>query len=409
MGKNILYINQYFKTPEEPGITRSYWISKKLIENGHNVTMISHRNVLHSHVKNKKQFIDTEIIDGIKVIYILNKYSNSMNMYQRSVSFLTFMFFSTVVSLFQKKIDITIATSTPLTVAIPALVLNITKRIPFVFEVRDLWPDVPIQMGAIKNKFVIFLLKKIEKITYKRAEKIITLSPGMNDGVVKYVNKSKTSIIPNMAKVDKFWPRKRNDSLFNTYNLNKSSFKLIYFGQMGLTNDIETILEAAKISQEKNKKSIEFIFVGHGKKFQKIQQYIDVNRMQNIKLLQRVPMNEISELVNLCDVSLVMFTNFSILGTNSPNKLFDSLSAGLALIVNSDGWTKNIVEDNKCGYYVKPTDALDLYNKIFFLSQNEKELNILKKNSRVLAENKYDKKILCGKFLQVFEKTIKNL
>jgi UDP-N-acetylglucosamine:LPS N-acetylglucosamine transferase len=197
----ILYIHQYFKTPSDSGGTRSYWIAKGLVEKKHDVTVLSAKNNMDSR-------INEVYIEGIKVVYFNVSYSNKMSVFRRLLSFLSFMSRTCIYVLKEKNVDLIFATSTPLTIGIPALFGKFFKRIPYVFEVRDLWPEVPIQMGALKNTLVIKAAVFLEKTIYKNANHIITLSPGMKEGVLKVVkDQSKLSMTPNMAKVDEFFPR----------------------------------------------------------------------------------------------------------------------------------------------------------------------------------------------------------
>lgn len=391
---NILYIHQYFNTPLEPGGTRSYWIAKELIKDGHQVTMLtSNRN---SNEKTKS--LD---IDGINVIYLNTEYSQSMSVISRANAFLSFVYKSILQARRLENIDLVIATSTPLTVGITALYLKKFKKWPYIFEVRDLWPEVPIQMGAFKNPVLIKLTRWFEKMIYINAEHVIALSPGMQEGVIKYVDKEKTSMIPNMAKIDQFWPREKNRSLMKNMGLNPNSFKIIHFGTMGIANGVKSIIKAAELLS--SDKSIEFLFVGRGSQKASLKKYCTINNISNVKFFDRYPMKELSEIVNFCDVSIVSFLDLPILYTNSPNKLFDSLSAGKPIIVNSAGWTKDMVEEHSCGFYVNPNKPEELVNKILFLKSNPVIKKEMGKQARLLAETKYDKSIQCKKIIEVVE------
>lgn len=393
----ILYIHQYFKTPAEPGGTRSYWIAKELISRGHEVIMIS------SSQKIEKQ-LETKIINGIRVIYLKVPYDNSMGIIMRLWSFLKFMFRSTYAALKQKNIDLVIATSTPLTVGFPALVLYYLKNIPYLFEVRDLWPEVPIQMGALKNSFFRKCAIMFEHLIYKKAKHIVALSPGMQNGVLKTgTPPGKVSMIPNMAKIDKFYPHEITSEIFQKYKLKKNSFKVIHFGAMGLTNGLEYIIEAADLLKNKNIDDIDFIILGDGAIKHKLEQETRNRKLNNVHFLGIFPMYETSEIVNACDVSLVSFANLPILATNSPNKFFDSLSAGKPIIVNSNGWTKDIVETYECGYYVDVTKPEELTDLLIKIKSQKEELSKRGKNARRLAETKYDKSILCKEFADIIE------
>ncbi|WLD24702.1 glycosyltransferase family 4 protein [Flavobacterium dauae] len=388
----ILYIHQYFKTPKEPGGTRSYWVAQELIKNGHQVTMIT----ADPKATQKKR---EEIIDGIKVIYLQEAYSQDMSISTRLKAFLGFVWKSITEARKHKNIDLVIATSTPLTVGITALYMKWFKKVPYVFEVRDLWPEVPIQMGAFKSPFIVKPTRWFEKTIYKNAEHVIALSPGMRDGVTKYIYKTKTSMIPNMAKMDEFWPREKNCELEHKLGLNPNSFKIIHFGALGLANGAHTIIESAKLL--KDDKSIEFLFVGGGSTEKNLVEECEKYQLNNVKFLGRFPMREMSEIVNLSDVSMVSFMDLPILYTNSPNKLFDSLSAGKPIIVNSAGWTKDMVEENNCGYYVNPNKPQELVDKILFLKEHPEVVIEMGQNSRTLAETVYDKSILCNRFVEI--------
>ena len=393
----LLYIHQYFTTPNQSGGTRSYWISKELLKRGHRVTMLT------SDIRGKgEKDIVRKNIDGIEAIYLKVPYSQKMSVIQRLLSFVRFMFRSTWIALKEKDLDLIIATSTPLTVGFPALVVNKLKKTPYLFEVRDLWPEVPIQMGALNNKLAQKVAIWFEKTIYKNAVHVVALSPGMFDGVIKHgVQPQKVSMIPNMSKIDIFYPRIKNEALRQKLNLKEDSFKVVYFGAMGVANGMEYIIDG--ISHLNNRPDIEFVFMGWGATEKALKEKSDALGLKNTHFLGGFPLHELSEIVNLCDVSLVTFANIPILYTNSPNKLFDSLSAGKPIIVNSPGWTKAMVEDNNCGLFVNPENPMDLAEKIIFLRENPEIARAMGENSRKLAETTYDKSILCEQFADIVD------
>ncbi|WP_277632265.1 glycosyltransferase family 4 protein [Avrilella dinanensis] len=397
---NILYIHQYFKTPKEPGGTRSYWIAQELIKNGHQVTMIT----ADPQATQKRKEV---IIDGIKVIYLQETYSQNMSISTRLKAFLGFVWKSISEARKHKDIDLVIATSTPLTVGITALYMKWFKKTPYIFEVRDLWPEVPIQMGAFKSPLIVKPTRWFEKTIYKNAEHVIALSPGMQDGVIKYIPKGKTTMIPNMAKMDEFSPREKNMVLAQKLGLKPDSFKIVHFGSLGIANGAHTIIASAKLM--KDVEDVEFLFVGGGATEKALQSEVNKHQLDNVKFLGRFPMKEVSEIVNFCDVSMVSFLDLPILYTNSPNKLFDSLSAGKPIIVNSAGWTKDMVEENNCGYYVNPNKPQELVDKVLFLKQHPEIVKEMGQKSRYLAETVYDKSILCKQFVDTVQNVSKNI
>ena len=401
---NILYIHQYFNTPEEPGGTRSYWISKELVSRGHSVTMITSTNSkLHPEPCEM-------MIDGIKVIYLKNEYSNYMSPFRKVKSFVNFLNLAINEGCNQNNVDLVFATSTPLTVGYVALRLKARKAFPYVFEVRDLWPEFPIQIGAIKNPLLIWSLRKLEKRIYDKAEHVIALSPGMQDGVIATgTPKEKTTMVPNMSKPDLFYPHEVDMEVAKEFGIDTNKFNVIHFGAMGVANGLEYIIDAAKSVKDRGCEDIDFIFMGSGATEPKLKQRTELYGLDNVKFLGNHKMKTVIEVVNCCDASITTFKNLPILATNSPNKLFDSLSAGKPIIVNSAGWTKDMVEKGDCGFFVDPENPSALADKLIDVKNQKELLERWGKNARILSEEVYDKKKLSAQVVDVLEKSYKSL
>lgn len=400
---NILYIHQYFVTPSEPGGTRSYWISRELVSRGHHVTMITSTN------KNHPKDCET-VVDGIHVIYVKNDYSNYMSAPRKIVSFLNFVRLAINKGKQQGKIDLVYATSTPLTVGYVALRLRSTKKWPYVFEVRDLWPEFPIEIGAIKNKLAIWILRKFEKRIYDIAEHVVALSPGMKEGVIEAgIPEYKVSMIPNMSKPDEFYPHEPNTEIAKQFNIDLTKFNVIHFGSMGRANGLQFIIEAAKCMKEKGDNTVRFVFMGSGATEPEIKILAENYGLDNVQFLGNHKMNVVSEVVNCCDASITTFLNLPVLKTNSPNKLFDSLSAGKPIIVNSAGWTKDLVEKEGCGFFVNPDNPEELASKLLEVKDDKEILKQWGEKARELSVRVFDKNILSAKVADVLENVSRKL
>lgn len=395
----VLYIHQYFVTPSEPGGTRSYWIAKELVNRGHHVTMITSTNRHHLEATR----LD---VDGIDVIYVKNPgYNNYMSSIRKVWSFVAFIRNAIKAASKEKNVDIVFATSTPLTIGAIALWLKKRKKWKYVFEVRDLWPEFPIEIGAIKNKFAIWILRKFEKRIYDKSEHVVALSPGMKEGVMKAgTPEEKVSMIPNMAKPDKFFPHEPNIEIAKQFGIDLTKFNVIHFGSMGRANGLQYIIEAAKCLRDEGDDDVRFIFMGSGATEPVIKKLSDDYGLNNVSFLGSHKMDVVAEVVNCCDASITTFLNLPVLKTNSPNKLFDSLSAGKPIIVNSAGWTKDMVEQEQCGFYANPTNPSELASKILFYRDLQDDLKQMGENARRLSLEVYDKDILAGKVADVLEK-----
>ncbi len=398
----ILYVHQYFITPSEPGGTRSYWISQELIHRGHHVTMVTSTNKHHPDP-------GRVMIDGIDVVYVKNDYSNFMSAPRRVLSFLNFIRLAIKAARQENNVDLVYATSTPLTVGYIAMRLKALKGWRYVFEVRDLWPEFPIEVGAIKNPLAIKYLRGLERRIYERSEFVVALSPGMQEGVIAAGTPAeKTAMIPNMSKPDKFFPHPVNMETVKSFNLDVDKFNVIHFGSMGRANGLEYIIDAATALKERGEAGVVFVFLGDGATCPHLKQLVEDRKLDNVKFLGNHKMDVVSEVVNCCDASITTFLNLPILKTNSPNKLFDSLSAGKPIIVNSAGWTKDLVEKEDCGFYVNPEDPEELAEKLVEVKDQPDLLEKWGRNSRRLSLEVFDKSILSAKVADVLERLYQN-
>lgn len=349
-------------------------------------------------------------VDGIKVIYVKNQYSNYMSAPRKVYSFFNFLRLAINEGCKQKDIDIVYATSTPLTIGYVAIRLKAKRKFPYVFEVRDLWPEFPIQIGAIKNKLAIKFLRWIERKIYEKSEHVVALSPGMQDGVIAAgTPMEKTSMIPNMAKPEEFFPHEIDMETVKRFDLKTDKFNVIHFGSMGRANGLEYIINAAKELSDRGVDDVNFVFMGDGATQPKLKKLVDQYNLQNVQFLGNHPMPVVIEVVNICDASITTFLNLPILKTNSPNKLFDSLSAAKPIIVNSAGWTKDMVEKGDCGFYVDPENPKELADKLIEVKDNKDLLARWSMNARKLSETDYNRSFLSAQVVDVIEGAVKNL
>ena len=173
---------------------------------------------------------------------------------------------------------------------------------------------------------------------------------------------------------------------------------------MGKANGLEYLIETARLLKEQGIQDVNFIFLGDGATLPMLKDLVNRYHLDNVKFLGNHKMDVVSEVVNCCDVSITSFLDLPILQTNSPNKLFDSLSAGKPIIVNSSGWTKDLVEKEDCGCYVNPKDAQSFVNKILEIKDNKDLLDRWGKNARSLSLSSFDKSLLSCKMADVVEK-----
>ncbi|MCP4520556.1 MAG: glycosyltransferase family 4 protein [Cytophagales bacterium] len=373
---HILYLHQYFKTPEEGGAIRSFHIAKVMVQKGHKVSLITSHNQPHKKYQN---------IEGIDIYYLPVFYENRLSSRQRIWAFFRFLLLAYRQSLKISNINLCYATSTPLSIGLLALLLKRWKKIPFVFEVRDLWPLAPIQLGVIQSKLLQKVLFSFEQKLYKEAQKVISLSKGSKEYIEQYVSSSKVILAPNMSDCS-FFRRVEREST--------EPFIISYLGTLGKANDVFSLVEMAKVSQEKEL-NIEFWIVGEGSEKEELIQ--KSNKLSNVKFLDTGNKEYIRNILNQSDATHTSFAQFPVLETNSPNKFFDSLASGKLTIVNTKGWLRELVEENQCGFYVE--NSQDFIKKISPFLENTPLLTQYQQNARNLAEKEFDKNLIVSRIL----------
>jgi glycosyltransferase involved in cell wall biosynthesis len=394
---HILYIHQYFNTPEEGGGTRSYEFARKLVSLRHKVTMIASCNEMDN---------TKEIIEGINVVYLKVPYSNHMSFKRRLLSFILFGIKAIFVGFKIKNCDLVFATSTPLIIAIPGIILSFIKRIPMVFEVRDLWPEVPIQMGVIKSKLLIKILRWFERFTYKYSKHIVALSPGMMKGIIDAsIEKGKITMIPNFCNTDFFKPEESNKELVK--ELEDIGEPIIsYAGAISYANNVELIIDTAEKLQKKGQKLL-FVIAGDGSLKQELENKSKKLGLQNVLFLGKINKYEVLELYRKSLATLVLFKKLPVLTTNSPNKFFDAISTGKPVITNMDGWIGNLIEEYKIGFSIDPDDANSLMKAVIdMVNMDENKVKEMGLNARKLAVEKFDSDNMVLQLEDIFKKVL---
>lgn len=388
MKGKILYIHQYFKTPSEGGAIRSYYLAKGFVDDGYVVELITAHD---------KATYDTKFVDGIKIHYLPVAYDNSFGFLRRIFAFLRFAHQTYQLAKGIPDIRKCYITSTPLTVGLIALALKKWHRIPYIFEVRDLWPEAPIQMGVINNYFSQLLLKKLEKKIYREADKVVALSPGIAAHIDKLVPLKKSIMIPNMSDCSLFLPSTKQPANEVKFQV-EGKFVIGYLGAIGKVNHLEFFIEAAQACAAAAL-DVAFLIVGKGAALSTIQKLVQAKKLKNVSFLSFRNKHALKEVLNITDAVYISFADKSVLETNSPNKFFDGLAAGKLIITNTEGWIRNLCEDNICGIYTDPQQSKRFPQHLLPFLQDKKLLEKYQQNARRLAETTFNKDILIGKLL----------
>lgn len=400
---HVVYIHQHFSTRKGATGTRSYEMAQCLIDAGHKVSMVTGVSEATKEVFKTTSRVEKIDIDGIDVYCIAEPYSNKMGFWRRVLAFQRFANRSADVAT-ATGADLVFATSTPLTVGIPGMKAARRLKAPFVFEVRDLWPEMPIAMGIIKNPLIKWYTRRMERNIYAAASRMIALSPGMVEGVVKVgYPAEKITMIPNSCDLDLFRPDPTplDDPRFGP----PGDFRLVFTGAHGRANGLDAVLDAAAELVRRGEKGIRFCFIGQGSERDRlVQRSRDEGTDRMISWQTFVPKEELARLLPRMDAGMMILANHPgfYYGT-SPNKFFDYISCGIPVLNNYPGWVAGMLEKYRCGVVVPPGDAKAFADACVWMRDHRDECEAMGPRGRALAEAEFDRKRLGREFVKWLE------
>src|SRR5690554_2170203 len=399
--KKLVYLHQYFKFPNETGGTRSYDLASSFVSKGIDVTVVTATSDEKYNTKQKWIEIERE---GIKINYIYLPYGNHLSYLQRTLVFFKFLWFSSF-RLLKLKGDMVLATSTPLTIGIPALIKKWIGKTPFIFEVRDVWPEAVIAIGAIKNKLLQKLLYRLEKLIYKNAYAIVPLSTDMQKSIVsRYPQfKDKTDIvIENIAEINRFQSNSETINLEKMIGF-KPRFSVLYAGTFGKVNGIHKVIELAEKTLHIDNELV-YILIGSGAEKENVIQLAKDKGVfnKNVFILNPISKSELPLWYNAVSMGSSFVIDIPELWANSANKFFDTLAAGKPVLINHEGWQAKKIRSQNIGY-VLPFNVNKVEAKNFVNYTKDSNLHkIQSENALQLAESKYSLEIASQKYIKIF-------
>lgn len=396
----LTYLHQYFKFPTESGGTRSYDLATAFVEKGYVVEVLS--TTSDSGLKTNKRWSSIQK-EGLTVHYIYLPYGNHLSYLQRAVVFFQFLWYATF-KLLSIKCDVVLATSTPLTIGIPALIKKWRHGTPFIFEARDVWPEAVIAIGAIKNKMMQYLLYFLEKTIYKNAAAIVPLSVDMKTSIVsRYPDiaaQKPIEVIENMAEINRF----QNGYLNETSILNNTlgfqpRFSVLYAGTFGRVNGIDYVVKLAEKTLPLDE-SLVYILMGEGALKEEVKTLATEKKVlnKNVFILDAISKQELPQWYHEVSMGSSFVISIKELWANSANKFFDTLAAGKPVLINHPGWQKETIDRENVGY-VLPEVVTDQAAKEFVIyTQNTTLQQQQQENALQLAKNSFALDVAVSKY-----------
>ena len=408
----ILLIHQYYLEKNDGGGSRWNEMTKFWAEQGHDITVLAGMVHYNSGKKNQnykgKYFSDQKNYDKrIRVIRSHVSEAYNVNFLGRLWAYFSFVFSSIFAGLFyaREKYDIIIGTSPPLFVGITSYVLSFFKKIPFIFEIRDLWPESAIDTGVLKNKLIIKLAYSFESFIYRKAAIINVLTPAFKTYLVnnKNVNTNKICFIPKAADfslVSKVTSNLNINNFRDEHNIDQDTFVITYVGAHGVANHLIQIIDTAELLQDEK---VLFLLIGEGMEKNMLKEEVSSRKIKNVRFIDAVPKSDIFKYILASNMGASVLKKVDTFKTVYSNKTFDYMSCKKPLFMLIDGVSRELVEEAGCGIYVEPENKYEFKEKILlYLNDNER---VIKEgnNGFDFAIKNFDRNTLALKYLEIIK------
>lgn len=341
---------------------------------------------------------NTEHLEGIRIETLAVAYDNRFAFVARIWSFVKYAWWSYRCALREQAVDYVYAISVPLTVGWTAVQLKKKRGHRFLFEVGDLWPEAPIQLGFLKNRWLQMQARKLEAAIYRQAEAIVALSPMIQDTIQKTAPDKKIHLVPNMADTDFYRPSAK-DPRWEKELRTEGKWVIAYIGAIGYANGLHAVLDAAKACA--HQRDWLFVLAGDGAMLAELEARTISEHIANVRFIPFGPRAAMQKLMNVTDVCLISYLPMPVLQTGSPNKYFDALAAGKPVVVNFGGWIREEVERVRCGLYAEANQPHQYEAAILKIKE---DYHAYATAARALAERSYSRQALSQRFTEVFDK-----
>jgi len=397
----ILFLTDNFPPEVNAPATRTYEHCQEWIKNGAEVTVLTCApNFPHGKLYKgyKNRLYQKETIDGINVIRVWSYMSSNSGFIKRVLDYLSFSFMSFLVGLFQK-FDVIIATSPQFFTTWTGYGLSKMKRKPWIFELRDIWPESIKTVGALKQGRVVDTLEKIELFLYKDSTKVVTVTDAFKGNLIsRGISNDKIEVITNGSNLELFSIRNKDIGLLKKLNL-EDKFVVGYIGTHGLAHSLDFIVTSiAKIRD----KSIHFLFVGDGAMKKSIVKISNDLKLKNITFLDAIPKEKVPRYLSICDISLAPLKNEENFKTVIPSKIFESSAMEKPTLLGVKGEAQKIIEKHHAGICFEPENEKDFIKKLLII--RDKKVYLECQKGCVSLARAYDRKKLAKEMLEIIKK-----
>ena len=406
---HILFLTDNFPPEGNAPATRTFEHAREWVDKGHKLTVIScapnfPEGKVFEGYKNK--WLSKQKIKGISVWRVKTYITANEGFIKRSIDFFSFMVSSLFFGLFVRKVDVVVGTSPQFFTVISAWALAKFKRVPFVFELRDIWPASITAVGAMQGSWIIRTLEKLELFLYRQADLIISVTHSFKAELQsRGVSADKIKVVLNGVDLSKYKPLTEKDKEFSEKYHLQGKFVAGYIGTHGLAHALDSIIEAAELLKAED--DIRVVFAGGGADRSRLERLVETRGLSNVVMIPRQPKENMQKIWSLCDVSLVSLRDTPLFSTVIPSKIFESMAMGLPIIISvPEGESTDIIRTQKVGLVIPPENSNSFVKAILKLEKDEDLYRDLADHS-LLAASKFNRKILALEMLSHIEELVR--
>lgn len=400
----ILFLTDNFPPETNAPATRTHEHTRVWAELGHDVTVITGApnfptGRVHHGYRNRPYSV--EIVDGIRVVRTWTYIHPNIGMFRRTLDYLSFMMSAVPAALVQKRPDVIVGTSPQFFTVLAASAAGRLRRVPWVFELRDLWPESIKAVGAVEHGRVIRFLERLERSLYGSAAAVVSVTESFRRVLIERgVPAEKIAVVRNAIDLDMFEPGESDNAFRRMLGLTPDDFVATYVGTLGMAHGLTTVLDAA---EETRDDPIHFVIVGEGAERERLEASIRERGLDNVYLVPGQPRERIPEILAAGNANMVLLRKNPLFETVIPSKIFEAMAMSQPIVLGVGGEAAEIVEGERCGIAVEPENAAELAAALRRLRDDPELARELGENGRRAAETRFDRRKAALRMLSVLE------
>jgi colanic acid biosynthesis glycosyl transferase WcaI len=400
---HILFLSHYFPPECNAPASRTYEHAREWVKHpGVQVTVITnhpHHPVGRLFPGHRNAWLKRESVEGINVIRVKTFLAANSGFGRRTLNYIFFMVAAILGSFFARRPSIVVSTSPQFFCAVAGFIVSLLKRRPFVFELRDLWPDAILAVGALKPSRAVRLLERLELFLYRRAVQIVAVTDAFKHNLVsRGIPPQKISVIKNGVDLNFFTPQPPDPDLLRSLGIS-GNFVVSYIGTVGLAHAIDKIIEAADLLRSNPR--LLFLIIGDGAAKEHAEHLVQARALTNVRILPAVPRDKVRQFYALTDLCLVTLRKTDLFTKVIPSKMFEIMAMARPLLITVDGEARALIEQAGSGVFVQPEDAQKMAGMIQYLSTQPSRLEAMAKNGRACVLENFSRPRLATDMLEV--------